>query len=214
MQEVTNLGNLWKNTNTNALINPILSSPLLVSLSYKKTHFYFFSDFSNFHAELAQKSLLNGPRPPTSQPSPLLPQPGSNPGMGPNPADLRNIYERNMREMQLNLLRATNPALAAAANLHNPLPNPLSLPALQQRAQLPHGLRPPFSIPQLNPALHSQVTVSSIFSNIHVFVRVFVQLYKFFFRMISQSLLFPVFRSVQIWAKFPAWLAFRRLYKG
>ena len=133
-------------------------------LQLKKNAFFIFSlDFSNFHAELAQKSLLNGPRPPTSQPSPLLPQPGSNPGMGPNPADLRNIYERNMREMQLNLLRATNPALAAAANLHNPLPNPLSLPALQQRAQLPHGLRPPFSIPQLNPALHSQVTVSSIF---------------------------------------------------
>ena len=110
----------------------------------------FFIDFSAFHPELSGKQLLNTPRPPpaaVAQPPPqILPPTSSHNG-------LRNFYEQNM--MQLNLLRATNPALAA----HFPA---LGLPGLQSglqsRPQLPQ-LRPPFSLPQLRTPMHNHLNV-------------------------------------------------------
>jgi len=105
---------------------------------------------------MAQKTLLNAPRPPpTSQPAPMIP-----PSVNPNQNGLRNFYEQNMREMQLNILRATNPALAA----HLPA---LGLPGFQTRPQLP-VLRPPFSLPQLNQSMHNHLNVRIIFN--HLFV--------------------------------------------
>jgi hypothetical protein len=66
------------------------------------------------------------------------------PPVQPGPNGIRNIYDlQNMREMQMNLFRA-NPALAA--NFHALQ----GLPGFPGRPQLP-GLRPQFSLPQLNP---------------------------------------------------------------
>ena len=117
-------------------------------------NYFFFVDFTAFHPELAQKALMNTPRPPPvqQQQQQILP-----PSVNPNQNGLRSFYEQNMREMQLNILRATNPALAA----HFPA---LGLPGLQNRPQLPQ-LRAPFSLPQLNQipvSMHQHLNVCII----------------------------------------------------